>query len=392
MNMEAVLKCVECVAETMPQMEKGVGQFVSQILEPECLSIERMEALSTIIARLEKNIAKTNDVAVELNKVFSPLQIASSGLKDAAEKLLQSKQSGGNAAIDELKRNVRKPLFNFHDNAEKVDRAQFEAAIRNLDSLKQGWVDLKELVEKEISELEKDEKRYQEQVESCKTLRTLCYVGAGVTLVAGIGLSIFLICSSGGLSTAGEVAGVATAIAGTAAVAAGASGLVVGAMQSASVAGQAIQAAQKMIKYASTATDDYKKMAKEIGDVITTLESLKRDINVLETKIDGTRTAVTFSQGYHHTVKARLGMNDKEMTRDDIFQDLIDMDVQEMTKLVEELGQACSEEAQILAKLKEMSDEALVLQEKYVKVESGAPSLYDHREKLQKMVRRKNMV
>lgn len=392
MNMEAVLKCVECVAATMPQMEAGVGQFVSKVTGFEGLSVERLKALGKIIEHLEKNITKTNDVAVELNEAFNPLHIASSGLKDATEKLLQFKQSGGNTpAIDELRRKVRKPLFNFHDNAEKVDKAQFDEAIRNLDSLKGGWVELKNLVEREIEELEKEKTKYEEQLETWTNLRTVCYVAAGVTVVAGVGLSIFLICSSGGLTAAGEIASVAAAVAGTAAVAAGATGVAVGAMKQASVAGMAIQAAQKMIDYSSTATDDYKKLAAEIGDVIATLEDLKKDIHLMEAKITQTQTAVNWSQKYHHKVKASLGMNDKDMTRDDIFQDLIDMDDQEMAKLVKELEQACSEEAKILVKLKEMSDQALVLQEKYVKGESDALSLYDHREKLQKMVRLKEM-
>lgn len=391
--MEAVLKCVECVAKTMPQMEEGVEQFISSSASGfDCLPLDRLKALSNICERLESNIKNTNDVSLELTEVFGPLHIASSSLNRATEKLLQSKQNrDGNTDRSELKRKLRSPLFAFHDNAGQVGKAQFDEAIKRLDSLKEGWLQLQELVEKEIAELEKEKKKNEELLNKWNLLRTVCYLGAGVTVAAGVGLSIFLIVSSGGLTAAGEVAALATAAAGTAAVAAGATGTVVGLMSCASIAGAAIKAAQKMIDHSNAMAGDYKKLADKLGAVIQDLEGLKKDIEEMQVKIVGAKTAVTQSQRYHNDVKSRLGMGDKDVTRDDIFDDLFDMDVKDLTQLKEEMDEACKEESKILSKLKEMSEQSIMLQERYVKGTKGAPSLYDHREKLQKMVRHKEM-
>merc|ERR1719350_2018794 len=106
--------------------------------------------------------------------------------------------------------------------------------------------------------------------------------------------------------------------------------------------------------------------ADEIGKVIMELEGLKKDMKMMEVKIEKIRTAVTHSQTFLDRVKSEMGLGEKGVTKDVIFTELFCMDVEKLKQLKKEVEQACSEESMILSRLKEMSVQSLLLQEKYL--------------------------
>jgi len=174
---------------------------------------------------------------------------------------------------------VQALLTAYQTNIAKVTKKSFNEGMEKLEKLRLSWVKLSELVDDEIKKLEVTKAMGEEKMKSLKRAQLACYVGAGLTVLAGVAVSVGMIVASGGATAVPEiaVAAVGVACATTSVASAGTAGAAAGLLACGSVLGQAIKAAKKMVSEANDAQKSYTEVAKQLQTQVEILKMLHVD-------------------------------------------------------------------------------------------------------------------